>query len=103
MTTNPDTKRRGSKNEFILSTGRTVLAWFRTIGLAPIMAGEKCAYALRASYGYDGEVDMTEWTPAEREELADYMIALWTEWRALQKQTTFPLSCCEDHRPLVRK
>jgi hypothetical protein len=44
--------------------------------------------------GYDNEllgVDLTpeyeidpaeQWTPEERRELADFMIALWTRWRA---------------------
>jgi hypothetical protein len=63
-----------------LSTGREVYANRGIIGLSD---------DLRPSYGYDGGIeawgrtymDEPPWSKAERQELADYMIALWTQFR----------------------
>lgn len=67
----------------IFSTGKTVYAHMGIIGIRP---------SLRVTEGYDGGFPAWQdgWgsgegsalTPGERQELADFMIALWSEFRA---------------------
>jgi hypothetical protein len=67
-------------DDLIFSNGRRVYANFGSIGIGD---------DLRVCYGGDGGIaawpgdDMPEYvlTEAERLELADYMIALWTKFR----------------------
>lgn len=73
-----------------LSTGREVYANGGIIGI-----GERASGSLFASQGYDGHLsgddsfvvdaeDLDElFTPAERQEIAAYMIKLWQEWATL--------------------
>lgn len=60
----------------ILSTGREMYAHGGIIGLGP-----DCSYPdqLVASYGYDGGLE-EDFTPEERQEIAEYMINLWKKW-----------------------
>lgn len=66
------------RDTFKLSTGRTFYANNGLIGISPLGADA----AVRVSEGYDGGVHVDEWTAAERRELADYMIALWSAFCA---------------------
>jgi len=71
---------------YTLSTGHTFYANNGIVGMSPTFAksGDKFAE------GYDGDEytrkaypddEFThDWTPAERQELADHMIALWQQW-----------------------
>ncbi len=63
-----------SKDEFILSTGKTFYAYSGTLGLHP---------KLGLAYGYDGTVDelSENFTKEEKSEIADYMIKLWTQFK----------------------
>lgn len=61
---------------FRLSTGRDFYACGNLLSVYERYAGE-----WTVSYGSDGSVDTDEWTPAEREELADYMIAQWQAFK----------------------
>lgn len=63
--TGPDT--------YTLSSGRTFYAHGGVLGFAP---GEDSV-----SYGWDGGVEMRDWSAAEKRELADFMIALWQQYR----------------------
>lgn len=69
MTPNP--KRAG----FLLSTGREVYAWANVVGIDP---------NLEVFSGYDDDVvrpNDNDWTAAEKAELADHMIELWTRFK----------------------
>jgi hypothetical protein len=57
------------------STGKRAYANQGIIGLGPRSGND----AWRVSEGYDG--GFVELTKEEKRELADYMIALWREWR----------------------
>jgi hypothetical protein len=59
-------------DEIIFDSGRRVYANNGIVGLAP---------DLMVSEGYDGGIDDDRWTAAERAELADMMIDLWTQYR----------------------
>lgn len=60
-------------DDFVLSTGRTFSANNRIIGINP---------ALGVYEGYDGGVQGAEdWSAEERAELADFMIALWQQFK----------------------
>jgi hypothetical protein len=66
------------EDELVFSTGRRFYANKGIVGLSP---------NLEISEGYDGGIE-DKWcepprvlTRAEKVELADYMIALWTEYR----------------------
>ena len=69
-------------NKITFSTGRTAYCHKKIIGLSP---------ELQAYEGYDGylrpdtDIEFGEigynFTREEREELADYMIALWTKYK----------------------
>jgi hypothetical protein len=65
------------RDNYELSTGRTFYANNGLIGLTSVDDP-----ACRVSEGYDGGVDVELWTAAERAELADYMIALWTAFKS---------------------
>jgi hypothetical protein len=65
------------RDHFELSTGRTFYANNGLIGIGPLGKNAAC----HVSEGYDGGVDVDEWTPAERAELADYMIHLWMKFK----------------------
>lgn len=56
----------------VFSTGRRETANLGIVGLGP---------DLTISEGYDGGFNERDWTPDERRELADYMIAQWTAYR----------------------
>lgn len=81
-----------SRDAYELSTGRIVDANSGAIGIDN---------ELNVSEGYDGGIypspdELTDgpagldpeqvWTQAEREELADYMIGLWTRWKAKARE-----------------
>lgn len=70
-------------NTLIFSTGRRADANNGIVGISE-------GYGrLWITEGYDGPLDddidddgdLSPWTPAERQELAEYMIALWTRYR----------------------
>ena len=76
--------KEGTRDTFVLSTGREVYANYHIIGISP---------ELEISEGYDGEINPKGlytgrggemegvWSSDERLELADYMINLWTRYR----------------------
>jgi hypothetical protein len=61
-------------NEYTLSSGRVFYAYGSTIGVGVDISGDT------AEYGCDGSIYMGDWTQAERQELADTMIARWVQW-----------------------
>jgi hypothetical protein len=65
------------KEEIVFSTGRREYANWYIIGISP---------SLDVSQGYDGHIDTDKFSPEERAELADYMIGLWSKFKALAKQ-----------------
>ena len=69
---------RYESNHLVFSTGRRAYVGDGTVGLDPFDG------TLKAHYGFDGEVGEfeAELSPAEREELADAMIAAWTRYKA---------------------
>ncbi len=78
------------RDNYELSSGRRFSANCGIIGLSP----EK----LTVSEGFDGEIDIdgypwedftdeNRWTPAERAELADFMIAAWQRFKAATEPT----------------
>lgn len=75
------------RDHYELSTGRRFHANCGTIGIA----GDDNESEITG--GYDDSLDMglewlepdEVWTVAERQELADFMIARWTAWRDRQK------------------
>ena len=65
-----------SSDDYELSTGRRFNASLGGyIGLSA--DGSASSFAT----GADGGEDVGKWTEAERHELADFMIGLWTVWR----------------------
>lgn len=68
-----------STDEYCLSTGRRIFTVEGRIGLSP---------AMDATYGYDGCLEplfvagelQLEFTPAERVEIAAFMVRLWSAW-----------------------
>jgi hypothetical protein len=64
------------RDQFKLSSGRVVHANRGLVGINP---------RLEVSQGYDGNIyiedDDEPWTPEERAELADAMIARWQEFK----------------------
>ena len=68
----------GKGDTFTLSTGRVFYANNLIVGIS--MSGCE-GNVLMLAEGYDGNVDTLSWTPAERRELADFMIDLWGKWR----------------------
>ena len=64
------------RNTLTFSTGRSINCNCGIVGINAM---------LEVSEGYDGELrpdfDDEPWTPAEKAELADYMIGLWTQFR----------------------
>ena len=82
---------------FKLSTGKEFYANLSILGLGPKREYED---RLGLTYGYDGGVsedrepnefaENAPFTPAERREIADYMIALWQEWAALPPEDAVP-------------
>jgi hypothetical protein len=70
--------RAKDKDTYVLSSGREFYANRGILGIAP-REGELYE-------GYDGGVYIDEpgeeWTADEKRELADYMIALWSQWKA---------------------
>lgn len=62
-------------SDFKLSTGRTIYANNLLIGISPDMS---------VTGGYDSSLDIDDtWTAAEKIELAEYMIGLWANFKAL--------------------
>ncbi len=61
-----DTYRLGSGRRFYANGG--------IIGLGPNEGANCCE-------GYDGGLHTEDWTQDEREELANYMMNLWLEWK----------------------
>ena len=70
-------------SRFRLSTGREFYANHHLVSLQRQSDPYGGADYWEIGEGYDGSVheDAVEWTSAERRELADYMIALWTQFR----------------------
>lgn len=66
-------------DEYILSSGRRFYAHQGVVGLSLDRMAD-----CEVSHGFDGGVDVQDWTPAERVELANFMIALWTVFREAQ-------------------
>jgi hypothetical protein len=80
-------------DHYRLSSGREFYANRGIVGMSPEFAAGENGYSGCFAEGYDGEEytrkshpeSLTdEWTPAERQELADYMSALWQQWAASQ-------------------
>lgn len=79
-----------TKKGFRLSTGKEFYANRNILGLGPVGEYES---RLSLTFGYDGGVSEDQepneyaenkpFTPEERNEVAEYMIALWREWAAL--------------------
>jgi hypothetical protein len=76
-------------NIYTLSTGRTFYANRGIVGMSPEFAQGTNGYAGVFAEGYDGEEwtrkayssdNASEWTPAERQEIAAYMVRLWAAW-----------------------
>ncbi len=72
------------EDTYTLSTGRTFYALNGTIGLSP--DSDEPSYGADGSISTEGEVYTTipsipAWTPVERAELADAMIARWQAWK----------------------
>lgn len=77
---------------YVLSTGRAFYANCGVIGISGEEVERDPEDAVIVREGFDGDIRIAEskwaddtsedWTPDERRELADYMIALWQRWRA---------------------
>lgn len=69
------------ENEMVLSNGRRFYAHSGVIGIGA---------ELKAFYGFDGNIETTygppAWTQAERDELSDHMIDLWTRFKRGHEQ-----------------
>ena len=61
-----------NEDTYEFSTGKRFYANAGLIGICP--SGE-------VAEGYDGDVSTSSFTPDERRELADYMIALWQQFK----------------------
>jgi hypothetical protein len=91
---------RKDLNTYVLSTGRLVDAHLGIIGLShqtgedhyPELGPQPGGYTsvwgdpqfgrFEIAEGFDGHLDeVDEWTPAERAELADFMIEQWQEFK----------------------
>lgn len=89
---------RSDDDWYVLSTGRKVYANHGLIGLShqitdniwpadvhhgeirsPI--GEPNFGRFEVSEGFDGNVSVEDWTPAERTELAEFMISAWQAFK----------------------
>lgn len=70
--------KEGTYDEYIIEcSGRELYAHNHIVGIAP---------DLETSQGYDGSFQPWDdgrhpLTKAEREEIADYMISLWQQWK----------------------
>ena len=62
------------KDEFIFSSGQRMYA---NNGIVGISQGDD---GIEITEGYDGGIDSDIFTLTERQELAAWAIALWTEW-----------------------
>ena len=81
-----------TKDGYRLSTGREFYAFDGRLGITPDDRESDNPPATTCSYGSDGaitdswfiycgEPNLSHWTEAERTEVADYMIALWTQFK----------------------
>lgn len=71
---------------YALSTGREIKANWGIIGLSTDgVLTEGYDGRLLGHLGDSDDYDPADWTAAERAELADFMIARWTEFKALQE------------------
>lgn len=86
-TDTPKQRIRLEGDDYTLSTGRRFYANQGIVGMSPAFAAEGNRFA----NGYDSddytrkaypEHEFDEWTPAERQELAAYISALWFAWAA---------------------
>lgn len=82
-------------NRYRLSTGREFYANCGVIGMSESHAEDTESDSL--PQGYDGGIaldDMneleTEWTVAEKQELADFMIELWVTWKKTNSTERHP-------------
>src|SRR4029450_5769284 len=84
--------RRNDRDTYALSTGREIIATHGIIGIARIYgeSGEETFESFEITEGFGGHLDEigerasrrkgdTPFTPAERVELADFMIAQWQD------------------------
>src|SRR4030095_17172891 len=84
--------RRKDRDTYALSTGREIIATHGIIGIARIYgeSGEETFESFEITEGFGGHLDEigerasrrkgdTPFTPAERVELADFMIAQWQD------------------------
>lgn len=81
-----------NRDTYRLSTGREFYAHLAIIGLRPTQPDDD---QVEFFNGYDGSTTVRcapyfadtesrdDWTPSEKRELADFMIALWNEWAVL--------------------
>lgn len=73
---------------FTLSTGKTLKIVYGVLGIRKVDHGDG-DYVIEATTGYDDTLaevcDVGTLTPAERQEIADYMTGLWQEWARLQE------------------
>jgi hypothetical protein len=84
--------KRNDRDTYVLSTGREIIATHGIIGIARIYGefGEETFESFEVTEGFGGHLDEigegaghrkgdTPFTPAERVELADFMIAQWQD------------------------
>lgn len=72
---------------YVLSTGRLFRVNCGIIGLGSATDTPTGGYDDGIEMDSNGYDTATDWTQAERDELADYMIALWTEWKRTWKSS----------------
>jgi hypothetical protein len=61
-----------------LSTGREFYCFRGIIGMS-----DNYEVGDEVTYGFDGGFSIEDWTPQEKQELADYMINLWQKFKAV--------------------
>jgi hypothetical protein len=66
----------------IFASGRVWYANGGTIGLSQIENDIEGGLEWSVSEGWDGGLSYEELTPSERDDLADYMIAAWSAFKA---------------------
>jgi len=78
--------------EMVLSTGRRFYCFNGVLGLSADTEPS------RFQYGHDGGKNVSDWSHAERQEIAAYMVRLWAHWAGLTAFTSCPtcesLPCC---------
>ena len=73
------------RDTYTLSTGREFYANNGIVGLTGKISRSPICGPCGFAEGYDGSELADDWTLTERQELADYMIALWAQWPTRQR------------------